>query len=66
VQTWDYAPGTVRLDKGDEMGRFNMGSTIILLFGPEAVEWSPALHPGAIMRVGRAMGRLPAKPAMRS
>jgi hypothetical protein len=27
------------------MGRFNMGSTIIVLFGPNAVEWSPALLP---------------------
>ena len=57
VKTWDYAPGTVRLDKGAEMGRFNMGSTIIVLFGPDAVEWSSALQPGAVMRMGQAIGR---------
>ncbi|MFM8445218.1 MAG: archaetidylserine decarboxylase, partial [Methylococcus sp.] len=57
VRTWDYAPGTVRLDKGAEMGRFNMGSTIIVLFGPDAVEWSSALQPGAVMRMDQAMGR---------
>ena len=61
VQTWDYAPGAITLDKGAEMGRFNMGSTIIVLFGPDAVEWSPSLQAGAVMRMGQAMGRLQAK-----
>ena len=56
VQTWDYAPGAVKLERGAELGRFNMGSTIIVLFGPDAVAWAPALQPGAVMRMGAAMG----------
>jgi phosphatidylserine decarboxylase len=42
------------------MGRFNMGSTIIVLFGRNAVEWSPSLQTGAILRMGEAIGRLKA------
>ena len=66
VKTWDYAPGAVRLGKGDEMGRFNMGSTIIVLFGPNAVEWSATLQPGAVMRMGGTMGRVQTIPITRS
>lgn len=58
VRSWTYAPETVRLDRGAEMGRFNMGSTIIVLFGRDAVEWSPSLQPGAILRMGEAIGQV--------
>jgi phosphatidylserine decarboxylase len=58
VQRWTYAPESVHLARGAEMGRFNMGSTIIVLFGPDAVEWSPSLQPGAILRMGEAIGRV--------
>ena len=49
------APG--RLDRGAELGRFNMGSTVILLFPPGAVEWLPALQPGSPVRVGQLIAR---------
>ncbi len=58
IRTWHYDQNAVRLERGAEMGRFNMGSTIIMLFGKNAVEWSPQLHPGAVMRMGAAMGRI--------
>lgn len=58
VRTWDYPAEAVRLDKGAEMGRFNMGSTIVVLFGREAIDWAPSLEPGAIMRMGAEMGRI--------
>jgi len=46
----------VRLDKGAEMGRFNMGSTVILLFGPDRVAWDPELKPGTRLRMGQPIG----------
>lgn len=46
----------VRLAKGDEMGRFNMGSTVILLFSPDSVEWDPSLAPNARLRMGQGIG----------
>lgn len=46
----------MRLDRGAELGRFNMGSTVILLFGPGAARWSPALAPGTRVRCGASIG----------
>ncbi len=46
------APAT--LAKGDEMARFNMGSTVILLFPPGAAEWTASLEAGQRAAHGRA------------
>jgi phosphatidylserine decarboxylase len=46
------------LTKGDEMARFNMGSTIILLFPPGAAEWQPTLVAGRTLRMGERIGTL--------
>ena len=58
VRTWDYPDGKqpVRLARGEEMGRFNMGSTVILLFPKDKVAWSETLVPGAHVRMGDAIG----------
>lgn len=48
----------IRLDKGTEMGRFNMGSTVILVFPPNSVEWNPELKPGHALRMGQRIGRI--------
>jgi phosphatidylserine decarboxylase len=53
----------VRLDKGAEMGRFNMGSTVIVLFGQEAVRWEQEIQPGATVRMGQRLGKV-VKPAV--
>ncbi len=55
----DYErPGAtpVWLEKGAEMGRFNMGSTVILLFGPGVVAWAPALLAHGSVRMGESIG----------
>jgi len=43
--------------RGDEMGRFNMGSTVILLHGPGQAEWNPELSPNQPIRIGQILGR---------
>jgi phosphatidylserine decarboxylase len=53
IRRWDYAPGQHRFRKGDELGRFNMGSTVILLFEPGRITWDAALAPEAVLRVGQ-------------
>jgi phosphatidylserine decarboxylase len=50
------APTT--LGKGEEMARFNMGSTIILLLPPGAAEWQPSLVAGRVLRMGERIGTL--------
>src|SRR5882672_1175364 len=41
----------VRLERGAELGRFNMGSTVILLL-PNSAEWADTLLAGSLVRVG--------------
>lgn len=48
----------VELGHGVEMGRFNMGSTVILLFGPGRAQWADGIFPGAAIRMGALMGRI--------
>ncbi|QZD96417.1 archaetidylserine decarboxylase [Qipengyuania gelatinilytica] len=42
---------------GDEMGRFILGSTAVLLFEPGKVEWDESLKPGDAVRMGQAIGK---------
>jgi phosphatidylserine decarboxylase len=46
------------LAKGDEMARFNMGSTVILLFPPGAARWNESLVAGRTLRMGERIGTL--------
>jgi len=48
----------LRLPRGAELGRFNMGSTVILLLPPQTLEWRSGLNPGQPIRVGETLGRL--------
>jgi phosphatidylserine decarboxylase len=45
------------LAKGAELGRFNMGSTVILLFPQGAADWLPGLAAGSRVEVGQALAR---------
>lgn len=50
-----YQPATApRLDRGDEVGRFNMGSTVIVL-SAWPIAWAPQITPGKRVRMGEAM-----------
>jgi phosphatidylserine decarboxylase len=46
------------LEKGAELGRFNMGSTVILLFEPTRARWHPGVHAGSVVRLGQSLGRI--------
>jgi phosphatidylserine decarboxylase len=48
---------TLSLPKGAELGRFNMGSTVILLLPPGAADWLPELAAGSRIEVGQALAR---------
>jgi phosphatidylserine decarboxylase len=49
------APPTT-LEKGAELGRFNMGSTVILLFERNRARWQPHVHAGSVVRLGQPLG----------
>lgn len=52
-----FAPGEHMLKAGDEMGRFILGSTTVLLFEPGRVEWLDRFKAGDSVRMGEALGR---------
>ncbi len=62
VRRWSYEGGSsiepITFERGAEIGRFNMGSTVVLLFGKDAVEWSAAMEPGAVLEMGQAIGSI--------
>jgi phosphatidylserine decarboxylase len=51
------APATV-LDKGAELGRFNMGSTVILLFEPNRARWQSGVQAGRVVQLGQSLGNV--------
>jgi len=58
VRRWDYRERDLRYARGMEIGRFNMGSTVILVAPRGGLEWNEDLKPGRRLRMGRAIGRL--------
>jgi phosphatidylserine decarboxylase len=54
----DGVMSPITLAKGDEMARFNMGSTVILLFPPGASRWNEQMVAGQTLRMGQRIGTL--------
>jgi phosphatidylserine decarboxylase len=57
VRSWDFRSEPPVLAMGAEMGRFNLGSTVILLLPPDAVDWAPSLATSMPLRMGEPLGR---------
>jgi phosphatidylserine decarboxylase len=55
VRTWHYEQAPVALRQGDEMGRFLLGSTVVLLFPQGSLGFNPVWAPGRPIRLGEAM-----------
>lgn len=56
TQHYSKKPRAVTLKKGDEMGRFKLGSTAIVLFGPDIMVWEESLSAGSPTRMGEQLG----------
>ena len=54
---WDYAGQAVELAQGAEMGRFLLGSTVVLLWPHGTLRFNPSWAPGGAIRMGEAMGK---------
>jgi phosphatidylserine decarboxylase len=56
INEWHYEPGAVNLEKGAEMGRFLLGSTVVLLFPKGTIAFNPQWAEALPVRLGQAMG----------
>jgi phosphatidylserine decarboxylase len=56
--TTTLPPQALALEKGEELGRFNMGSTVILLFQKDRARWHAEVRAGATVRLGQSLGYL--------
>ena len=57
LRQWDYTPGHVSLQKGDEMGRFLLGSTVVMLFPQGPLQFNPQWSPTRPIQLGEAMAQ---------
>jgi phosphatidylserine decarboxylase len=55
VCEWTYDAGAVQLARGAEMGRFLLGSTVVMLFPKDVIEFNPAWAPARAIVMGEAM-----------
>ena len=62
IREWRYDDQQIVLKKGDEMGRFLLGSTVVVLFPKDTLHFNPAWAPARQIRMGEMM----ATPAERS
>jgi phosphatidylserine decarboxylase len=57
VRRWRYDE-PMRLARGDEVGRFNVGSTVVVLCARGRVSLDESIRAGARVRVGQPLGRI--------
>jgi phosphatidylserine decarboxylase len=58
VTEWKYDDQNIVLKKGDELGRFLLGSTVVMLFQKDVLKFNPAWQPAAPVKLGEAMAQL--------
>ena len=57
LQTWDYADQNILFQQGEEIGHFQLGSTVILLFEKNKIQWEEALHADKKLQLGEIIAR---------
>lgn len=55
IREWTYDEQLIKLRKGEEMGRFLLGSTVVMLFPKDILRFNPAWAPAAPVRMGEPM-----------
>ena len=56
VRSEQYGNSAPQLERGAEMGRFKLGSTAIVLFGPGQAQWDEQFTAGSLVRMGQKLG----------
>ena len=58
VTEWSYADQNIVLKKGAELGRFLLGSTVVMLFPKDVLSFNPAWQPAGPVQLGEVMAQL--------
>lgn len=59
ITQWTYTDQNITLEKGEEMGRFLLGSTVVMLFRQHSIAFSTDWAPERLVRLGETMGHRP-------
>lgn len=62
VREWHYQDQEIILKKGEEMGRFLLGSTVVMLFPQGVLEFNPEWTATRTVRLGEAMAQACPRP----
>ena len=57
LSEWRYDNEVITLRQGEEMGRFLLGSTVVMLFPQGPLQFNPSWQPGAAIQLGETMAR---------
>lgn len=60
VEEWQYNQQDISLKQGEEMGRFMLGSTVVMLFQKDALSFNPNWQPAQLIQLGEVMGNITA------
>jgi phosphatidylserine decarboxylase len=55
---WHYEDQSIVLKQGDEMGRFLLGSTVVMLFPNGQLQFNPNWQCGKAIRLGEVMANV--------
>jgi phosphatidylserine decarboxylase len=55
IRTWSYTDKNIFLKQGDEMGRFLLGSTVVMLFEKNSLQFNADWQPVRSIKLGEMM-----------
>ena len=56
IRSWSYSDKNIQLKQGDEMGRFLLGSTVVMLFEKDALQFNADWQATKSIKLGEMMG----------
>ena len=61
LQTWNYETQDIKYLVGEKIGHFELGSTVIILFEPNAINWNQELEANAPLKMGQKIAEVIAR-----
>ena len=59
IREWSYNDQNIKMKQGDEMGRFLLGSTVVMLFQKDSLSFNETWHAEKSVKLGETMGMKP-------